>query len=126
MNPNKPQEEKVCPVCGKTFYGRKDKQFCSVGCKNRWHNRILQKRRRYQSEIVTILTRNYKILEGLLTDHRSSIALSELEKAGFDPAFVTGHRKGRHGHDDCACFDIRFYRTDTRIFDIRRKSPIER
>jgi hypothetical protein len=126
MNQKQANEEKVCPVCGQTFYGRKDKQFCGVACKNRWHNRILQQRRKYRSEIVTILARNYQILDGLLVEHKSSAALTELEKAGFDPAFITGHRRGRYGHDDCACFDIRFYRTNTRIFNIRRKSLTER
>ena len=121
MKPNFTQEEKVCPECGRVFYGRKDKSFCSLNCKNRWHNRIQQKRRRYRSEIIAALTRNYQILDGLLKENKTAAQLSELEKAGFDPAFVTGHRRGDFRHDDFACFDIRFYRSDTKVFNIRRK-----
>ncbi|MCR4860517.1 MAG: hypothetical protein K5910_07630 [Bacteroidales bacterium] len=116
--------ETVCLECGKTFFGRKDKQFCSIACKNRYHNRKLKERRRYRMKILSALSRNYEILESLLREDRTSAPLSELEKAGFDPAFVTGHRKGSFRHDDYACFDISFYRSDTKIFNLRRRSVI--
>ncbi len=113
--------EGTCLQCGKPFYGRKDKQFCSISCKNRWHNQILQRQRQFRADTIAAITRNYEILEELLKDERTSASLTELEKAGFDPAFVTGYRKGSCRHDDFACFDISFYRSNTKIFNIRRK-----
>lgn len=106
--------------CGKPFFGRKDKQFCSISCKNRYHNREVQERRSYRLSTISAISSNYQILDAMLKDKRTSADLSELEKAGFDPAFITGHRRGSLRHDDYACFDIRFFRSDTRIFNIRR------
>ena len=121
MSSKKPNEEGgICLECGKSFWGRKDKQFCSISCKNRYHNRVVQERRSYRLATLSALSRNYQILDALLKDKRTSADLAELEKAGFDPAFITGHRRGSLRHDDYACFDIRFFRSDTRIFNIRR------
>ena len=116
----KEEGEGACLECGGAFYGRKDKQFCSLSCKNRWHNRILQERRRFRQETLVVLSRNYQILDSLLKEDMRGADLLELQKAGFNPAFVTGHRKGKFRHDEYACFDIRFYRSDTRIFNLRR------
>lgn len=118
------QEEGSCLECGTTFYGRKDKHFCSLSCKNRYHNKIIQAQRRYRAEVMAALTRNYAILDALVKEDRTSAPLAELKKAGFDPAYITGHRKGRYRHDDYSCFDLSFYRTDTRIFNLRRKEPV--
>ena len=114
-------EEGSCLECGKAFYGRKDKHFCSLSCKNSFHNRKVQERRRLRLEVMAALSRNYEILNSLLKEERVSAELTELEKAGYDPAFVTGHRKGQYRHDEYSCFDICFYRTSTKIFNVRRK-----
>lgn len=117
------EEEGSCLECGTTFYGRKDKQFCSIGCKNRYHNREVRERRQIQADTVAILSHNYEILNALLRDKRVSASLDELTKAGYNPAFVTGHRKGFYRHDEYSCFDISFCRSFTKIFNLRRKEP---
>lgn len=114
-------EEGSCLECGSEFYGRKDKQFCSISCKNKWHNRQFLERRHLRMEIVAAISRNYEILETLLKEGRVSAGLEELTKAGFNPAFVTGHRKGRYRHDEYSCFDISFYRSSTKVFNVQRR-----
>ncbi|MCR5840581.1 MAG: hypothetical protein K6G86_00720 [Bacteroidales bacterium] len=116
------EEESTCLECGKAFYGRKDKHFCSLSCKNMWHNRKIRERRHLRMEVMAALARNYEILNALLKEERVSAELEELVKAGYDPAFVTGHRKGLYRHDEYTCFDISFYRTSTKIFNVRRKA----
>ena len=115
-------EEGSCLECGKPFYGRKDKHFCSLSCKNSWHNRQVREQRHMRMAVMAALTRNYDILNSLLKEERVSAELTELEKAGYDPAFVTGHRKGLYRHDEYSCFDISFYRSSTKIFNVRRKA----
>ena len=110
-----------CAECGKHFYGRKDKQFCSVLCKNKWHNRQGRQRRQHRLRTVAALNRNYEILDGLLKEKKTSAGLEELERAGYEAALVTGHRKGRFRHEEYSCFDIMFCRSDTKIFHLRRK-----
>ena len=116
------EEEGSCLECGTVFYGRKDKQFCSIGCKNKWHNRQVREQRLRKAEIISELNRNYEVLESLLKAGRVSASLVEMEKAGFNPALVTSHRKGRYRHDEYSCFDICYYRSGTKIFNVRRKA----
>ncbi len=119
--------EGVCLECGAPFRGRSDKHFCSLSCKNAYHNRAQQTKRRHRSDILAVLTCNYGILEALLKEGRGSARLEELAALGFDPAYVTGHRRGRFGHNEYACFDILFCRSDTRVFNVRRDPiPISR
>ena len=61
-NNRKKEEENICRECGRAFYGRRDKNFCSLECKNRWHNRIVRERRRVRTETLAQISRNYKIL----------------------------------------------------------------
>lgn len=118
---NHQDEQSACLECGSPFHGRKDKHFCSLSCKNAYHNREQLLKRHRRAEILAALSRNYHILEALLREEKFSAKLEDLAGQGFDPAFVTGHRRGRFGHDDYACFDIWYYRSNARIFNIRRK-----
>ena len=120
------EEEGTCLECGSVFQGRKDKQFCSLSCKNRYHNRQLMNKRQQRAKTVAALTGNYTVLEALLNDGKTGAGLEELSELGFDPTYVTEHRRGRFKHDEYACFDIWYYRTDTRIFNVRRKASVPR
>ena len=121
-NNRKKEEESICRECGRAFYGRKDKHFCSLECKNRYHNRIIRERRRVRSETLAQIAKNYQVLNALLAEDKNSASLQELAKAGFDPAFVTGPRKGMCRHDDYSCFDISYYRSSTKVFNVRRRN----
>ena len=114
------ESETTCLECGTAVYGRKDKHFCSPSCKNRYHNRLQRQRRDVRIETITALSRNYEILEALLKEKTTSMPLSDLVQMGFNPEYVTGHRKGLYRHEEFACFDIRYYRSSTKIFNVRR------
>ena len=62
------EEEGACLECGSTIRGRKDKHFCSLSCKNAWHNRAQQAKRHHRARILAALSGNYSILEALLKD----------------------------------------------------------
>lgn len=115
-----------CLECGSTLLGRKDKKFCCISCKNAYNNRRQQQIRKYKSEILTSISRNYEILEMLLRDNTLSIELEEIERLGFDQSHITGHRIGKCGHSECICFDISYYKTERRIFNIHRNDITRR
>lgn len=119
------EEEGTCLECGTSIHGRKDKRFCSLSCKNKYNNRTQMVKRQQRVQIIAALTGNYAILEALLNEGKTGAGLDELSELGFDPTYVTCHRHGRFRHDEYACFDIWYYRTDTRIFNVRRK-PLDR
>jgi len=119
-------DEGVCLQCGTVIRGRSDKHFCSLSCKNGWHNREMQARRQIRTRTMAALSSNYSILEALLSDGKTGAGLEELCGMGFDPNYVTAHRRGHFHHDEYACFDIWYNRTDTRIFNVRRKAAVPR
>lgn len=114
------EEETTCLECGTAIYGRKDKHFCCPTCKNLYHNRQQRQRKNIRLVTITALSRNYEILEALLKEKTTSMSLSDLVQMGFNPEYVTGHRKGLYRHEEFACFDIRYYRSSTKIFNVRR------
>lgn len=116
------EEEGNCLECGTAISGRRDKRFCSLSCKNKYNNRAQMAKRQLRAQTIAALTGNYAILEALLKEGKTGAGLEELTELGFDPAYVTGHRRGHFRHDEYACFDIWYYRTDTRIFHLRRKA----
>lgn len=114
------EDEGSCLECGCELNGRKGQKFCSLVCKNTYHNRQISNIRRYRTDIISRLGRNHEILEGLMADGIPSIGLEELKAAGFDDSCMTGHRLGRSRHEECCCFDIVYYRSGSKIFGIRR------
>ena len=112
--------ESSCLECGDSLNGRKDKKFCCLSCKNSYNNRRYQELRRYRADIMSRLSRNYEILESLLSDGARGARLEDLADEGFDVGCITGSRKYAR-HLECSCFDICYFRTESRIFNIRRR-----
>lgn len=118
------EEEGKCLECGTDIRGRRDKRFCSLRCKNAYNNRTQMAKRQLRARTISALTGNYAVLEALLKEGKTAARIEELSELGFDPAYVTGHRRGHFRHDEYACFDIWYFRTDTRIFNVRRKTSV--
>lgn len=110
----------VCKECGKRFYGRTDKLFCSRECKNRHNNRRKSIEGKARAEAIKALDRNHEILSSLIAAGTSSADIEKLSLIGFTPDAVSAQRKGRCGHNECHCYEIVYYRTDIKIFDIHR------
>lgn len=108
----------VCLACGKELYGRTDKKFCNKKCKNKYHNDEYSENCKLRNRVFDVLSINHDILLRLVRNGIESMPLEELEKLGFNARYVTGHRKGLYGHDEYACFNVRYYRTPTRIFKL--------
>lgn len=122
-NDNEMEEgkEQVCRECGRRFTGRTDKVYCSRECKNRHNNRKRSLEERARSEAIKALDRNHEILSSLIAAGAASAGIEELSRIGFDADAVTSQRKGRCGHSECRCYEIVYYRTDVKIFGIRRQ-----
>lgn len=114
-----------CLECGKVFYGRADKKFCSKECKNRYHNNAIKELGSLRSRVYERLCANHDILLSLARKGIESAPMEELMKIGFDPRFVTGHRQGMYKHDEYLCFDMHYYRTPSRIFKLRQGEPFD-
>ena len=112
-------KERFCLNCGTRLVGRPDKLFCSARCKNCWHNRISGEEKRRRDRVLSILWKNYKILETMLELEESAPEIQALENAGFHPAYITGFRRLK-ARNEFHCFDISYNKTETRLYNIRR------
>ncbi len=107
-----------CLACGDIIeygQGRRDRKFCSPGCKNRYHNkRKAQSWERYQQKIQKTLDNNHKILSKLLQIGLTSIDLVSLGRLGYNFNYVTSyHKAGRRSL--YSCYDITYEATPSRI-----------
>ena len=116
----KTEEKQTCLECGREIYGRPDKKFCSLKCKNGHNNREMMHWRWYHNRVLTGLNTNHRILDRMEKEGVKSAGMEELRIMGFDPSYMTGSRRGRHVHEERYCFDISYCQSESRIYNIRR------
>ncbi|MBR6731331.1 MAG: hypothetical protein IKL91_01335 [Bacteroidales bacterium] len=109
-----------CLECGDEIkYGRTDKKFCCEDCRMSYNNALQKSSRGYKRRVLSVLSRNYAILDGLLKSGRETSDLQDLELHGFQPGMVTSYRRcGKH--DVFCCFDIKYIMTATKIYSVMK------
>lgn len=108
-----------CPQCGKLLvYGRVDRRFCSVACKNLWHNRLRYPAHEKEiKRVLRILNNNRDVLDRLLRVGITHLDRVSLEHMGFNVNYFTSMYRYRK-HYVYTCLDIRYVLTPTRIKNI--------
>ena len=115
-----PRSATRCLECGdKISYGRTDKKFCSDECKNRHHYHKCRSERFVKRKTISMLEKNYEILEEYVKAGVDSVLLSEVLILGFNPAYLTSLIRSKH-HDIYACFDITYVMTPSRLCTISK------
>jgi hypothetical protein len=80
---------KICPECGDPLVGRSDKKFCGDSCRNSYNNRLNSDNRKLVRNINNKLRKNYRILESLNPDDKTTTPKTKLQDAGFDFNYFT-------------------------------------
>ena len=85
--PERNQFRKKCPVCGRLFYGRKSRVYCSEPCKNRRANDLSIERRGEIRDEINIYQGCAKVLKRFypLSMGEQEIPMQQLIAAGFEP-----------------------------------------
>jgi hypothetical protein len=88
-----------CCVCNKQLYGRSDKVFCDIHCKNKYHQDVRKHTHSVASNNIKILNRNYVILIQLLGIKGKKITINKLalQELDFDFTTVSGFEKTKLG-----------------------------
>jgi hypothetical protein len=92
-------KSRKCIECGKTFFGRSDKKFCTELCRNAHNNRYRSSTAGHVRNINNILNKNRRILEQYFPNGSNTANASKfklLEK-GFNFNYITsvvGSKKG--------------------------------
>ena len=109
-----------CLECGDSItYGRKDKKFCCEECKNKHHNSLAKMSKNTKRKVISVLEKNYSILDNLIKEGISALWLSDAVAMGFSPGYATSHRKtGKR--ELYYCFDITYVMTPNRLSSISK------
>lgn len=82
--------EKTCTNCKGLFEGRRNKKFCSISCKNQFHNEAYREENNLVFDVNRALNKNRAILKQLFKVYRSSVVpMTILEAHGFNGKFHT-------------------------------------
>jgi hypothetical protein len=74
----------TCPNCGKIFYGRRNRLYCSAGCKIFLNNKKASERRDSISDQLNIYSNNEDLLHRNYRMENTEIDLNFMKVMGFD------------------------------------------
>lgn len=99
----------TCLQCSNEFEGRSNQKFCSMRCKNAFHNKQNKEREARVIKINKILHKNWTTLHRLYEVYRSAPISMEIAKAhGFNHDFFTHVHHSPIGEKYTMAYDIGF------------------
>ena len=116
--------KKKCRLCKSEFYGRTDKQFCSIKCKSEYHRKLRAVTQDATVEIDKILHRNRSILLEIMGKHKTQIKVPTimLERKKFNFHYVTKYMKNSRGKMYNYVYDFAWMTfSDNEVLILRKK-----
>lgn len=100
--------ENTCLHCGEKLIGRADKKFCDQYCRNNYNNQSRTGKNTYIRSVNSILRKNRRILEDLISNKRNAIKCDreELLLRGFQLRYLTHTYTNRKGDVYYYCYDF--------------------
>ena len=107
-------EVKVCLVCKKPLKGRSDKKFCDDYCRNIYNNQLKSGHYTYVRTINSILKKNRRILEELLSTNKETcrVGKEKLQRLGFHLNFHTHTYTNKKGNMYTFCYEYGYLPLD--------------
>ena len=115
--------KKHCLHCGQETWGRSDKKFCSLACKNAHSTAVRRDTRDAVAEIDGYLHRNREIL-AMLTGDASKVELDRLTltRTGFKYEYHTGTYLNKEGKLYRLVYDYAWMDfSDQKVLVVRKK-----
>lgn len=81
--------QKECLECSEKIIGRVDKKFCGDYCRNAYNNKLNKDGKNLVRNVNNRLRKNYRILETLNPDKKTTTKISTLQNKGFDFNYFT-------------------------------------
>jgi hypothetical protein len=98
----------ACVQCGKSFYGRNDKKYCSLTCKNIHSNGKRKIPLDDIQRINKILKNNYRILHKYFPGRATKIPKQQIVSDGYDFRFFTHDYTNNKGERYYYCYNLGF------------------
>jgi hypothetical protein len=98
-----------CQECHKAFDGRSNRKFCSISCKNKYHNSINREKEVKVLEINKILHKNWITLHKLYGIYRSApISMDVAAAHGYNKDYFTHIHNSPIGEKYVMVYDLGF------------------
>ncbi len=88
---------RTCLYCDEPIQGRSDKKFCDVNCRNGYNNSLKQDTNNLFRNVHNTLRRNYRILQELNPNDKSTVYKEDLFRKGFNFDFFTNRFETQKG-----------------------------
>lgn len=99
----------TCLQCSKEFDGRSNRKFCSVSCKNKFHNTRNREKEANVLAINKLLHRNWTTLHKLYDIYRSApISMEVAEAHGYTKDYFTHIHNSPNGEKYTMTYDLGF------------------
>lgn len=95
----------ICLVCGDKLKGRKDKKFCSDGCRAHHNNELNRDANKFVARINRILRKNRRVLESLNPEGKSKVHHDRLLEEGFKFSYYTNEYITKAGKSYKFCYE---------------------
>ena len=117
------KDSKACLACDKPIKGRSDKKFCDDYCRNNYNNQLKALTSSQVRLINNTLAKNYRILQGLLTEDKEMVKTSreQLLLKGFSFKYLTHIYTTKAGKTYYYCYDYGYLSLDNDWFLIVKK-----
>ena len=114
--------EKTCAECGEVIKGRTDKKFCSDYCRNSYHNKANKASTNLIRNTNNALRRNYRILEDLNPNDKTTTSRSKLLAQGFDFELFTSIYTTKSGKQYFFIYDQGYLKLENEIYALVRRN----
>jgi len=98
-------EDRNCLECGRPIQGRRDKKFCTDGCRNAYNNRSKASVSNRVRNVNSTLAKNRKILAELNPKGKTKKHRDQLLKKGFDFDYMTNIYTTKAGDQYHFCYE---------------------
>lgn len=114
--------EKSCPECGEKIIGRTDKRFCSDYCRNAHHNKANKDSSQLIRNTNNLLRKNYRILEELNPNDKTSVSRTKLLAKGFNFEFFTSIYITKTGKQYFFVYDQGYLKLENDFYALVKKN----
>lgn len=113
--------QKNCLECGEKIIGRVDKKFCGDYCRNAYNNKLNKDRKNLVRNINNRLRKNYRILESLNPNKKTTTTRAKLQTKDFNFNYFTSIYTTKAGKVYYFVYDQGYLQLENDYFALVRK-----
>lgn len=114
--------QRTCLECDEKLAGRVDKKFCGDYCRNAYHNKLNQDRRKIMRNVNNRLRKNYRILEECNPKEKTTISKKRLINQGFNFNYFTSIYTTKSGKVYYFVYDQGYLPLDNGIYALVKRN----